>query len=137
MDGSARRAPAVQELEWQVRAAAEDWAGAWRLAQAMVEQSPRRPFGWIHRAYALRRMPGGSLEQAWEILRPAADRFPRNFLIPYNLACYAAQLQRPDEAWDWLQKSVRLGGVRRIRALALADEDLEPLRRRIEALPSQ
>lgn len=137
MDRAARRLPAAQEIEWQTRAAGNDWDGAWQVAQAMVEQSPRRAFGWVHRAYALRRKPGGGLEPAWEALLPAADKFPRNFLIPYNLACYAAQLHRLEEAWEWLQRSVRLAGAAQIRALALADEDLEPLRTRIEALPCQ
>jgi predicted Zn-dependent protease len=125
---ASRAKPEVLEFEWSVHAAASSWARAHEVAQQLVAAAPQRPFGWIHRAYAARRMPGGGLPCAWEALRPAADKFPKEFLIPYNLACYAAQMGRPDEAWDWLQEAVAAAGnADRIKKMALADADLEPL----------
>lgn len=126
-----RTEPDVLELEWAVHAAAPDWAKACAVAELLVETAPDRPFGWIHRAYALRRMPGGSIDQARDALRPAFERFPDQFLIPYNLACYAAQLGELDEAWTWLGNAMSavgtLEGRTKIRDLALADRDLEAL----------
>lgn len=130
-----RSRTAVRKLEWQAHAATGDWMRAWQVAQGMIEQTPTSAFAWIHRAYALRRMPGGGLEQARDALLPSAARFPRNFLIPYNLACYAAQLGRLDEAWEWFERAVALGEEGRVRRMALEDEDLQPLRARIEQLP--
>jgi hypothetical protein len=49
---------------------------------------------WIHQAYALRRMTGGGIKAAWDARLPAADRFPSQPMIAFNLACYACQLGR-------------------------------------------
>lgn len=128
---SCRGTPDVLERKWQTHAMAGNWTEAHATAEQLVRLHPKRPFGWVHRAYALRRMPGGSLEQAREALLPAASRFPRDFLIPYNLACYAARLNRREEAWDWLQAAGRIAGNARIRRMALADEDLVSLREQV------
>jgi tetratricopeptide (TPR) repeat protein len=133
LDELARLRPAsraqagVAEFTWAVHAQRQDWTLAHSVAEDIVRAFPDRSFGWIHRAYALRRMPGGSLPLAWNALRPAADLFPKDHLIPYNLACYAAQLGRLDEAWDWLQRALSIGEKTAILGMALADADLEPL----------
>lgn len=121
----------VLERKWQTHAVARDWTGACATAQRLIELHPARVFGWVHRAYALRRMEGGSLERAWDALLPVAPKFPKEFLIPYNLACYAACMGRLEEAWDWLQTAGRIAGPAQIRRMALADEDLVPLRERV------
>lgn len=130
---ASRSLPAIAEFAWTVHARRDDWPAAYRLAEDLVQSFPERAFGWIHRAYALRRMPGGSIENAWDALRPAADRFPKQYLIPYNLGCYAAQLGRLDEAWDWLQRAIAASDQDTIRKMALADPDLEPLWPRFRA----
>ncbi|RME93605.1 MAG: tetratricopeptide repeat protein [Verrucomicrobia bacterium] len=122
---------AVLELRWNASAQLADWTGAYNTAQRILEHWPDEVFGWIHRAFALRRMPGGGLERARDALLPAADKFPEEFLVPYNLACYEAVLGRLDTAWQWLTKAMRLAGRDRILKLALADEDLVALRDRL------
>lgn len=118
----------VLETEWEIHAKLGAWGDAYQVAQRIVDSAPTRAFGWIHRAYALRRMPQGGLVPAWDALRPAVEMFPRQFLIPYNLACYAAQMGRQDEAWDWLQRAIQASGdSNRIHRMALADPDLECL----------
>ena len=120
--------PDVLEVRWEICAAGRRWDSGLQLAERLLEVAPGRSSGWIHRAYALRRAPGGGLEKAWEALRPAFDKFPDVSIIPYNLACYAAQLDRPHDAWDWLQKAVESGGQKEhLRAMALVDPDLESL----------
>jgi len=129
---AARAEAGVIELEWAVCARAEEWAAAFALAERLVETMPCRSFGWVHRAYAARRMPGGGLARAWALLRPAVEKFPKEYLIPYNLACYAAQSGRLEEAWDWLERARGTSGSpEEIKAMALADDDLRPLWGRI------
>jgi hypothetical protein len=65
-------------------------------------------------------------------LLPAVDQFPEEPIIPFNLACYASQLNRLTEAWAWLEEAVKRSGNRqRMFAMAAADPDLEPLWDRI------
>jgi hypothetical protein len=120
--------PDVLEVRWSVCAAGRSWEAGLAVAEKLVQEDPDRCSGWIHRSYSLRRVKKGGLGHAWEALRPAYERFPKEFIIPYNLACYAAQLGRLGEAWDWLQKATKAaGGVGVIRRMALADPDLEPV----------
>ena len=120
--------PDVLEVRWEICAAGKRWDTGLQLAERLLQVAPDRSSGWIHRAYALRRVPGGGLGKAWEALRPAYEKFPDISIIPYNLACYAAQLGRPDDAWEWLQKAVTSGGEKeRLRTMALVDADLESL----------
>lgn len=129
---AARSEADVIELEWAVCARGEDWVAAFALAERMVEAMPCRPFGWVHRAYAARRMPGGGLARAWALLHPAAEKFPKEYIIPYNLACYAAQSGRLEEAWDWLVRARNTSGSpEKVVAMAMADDDLRPLWSRI------
>jgi hypothetical protein len=66
---------------------------------------------------------------------PAAERFANEPVVSYNLACYAAQLGRLDDAWEWVQKAIKAAGnTEQIKTMALADSDLKPLWERIQAL---
>jgi len=122
-----RRHFAVLEARWLLCAEARDWQRGLEVAREMVEVAADRPEGWLHQAYAIRRAPGGGLEQAWMILRSAAAVFPRNKLIPFNLACYACQMGRTAEAREWIEKAFETGGKKTMKAMALEDEDLRPL----------
>ena len=92
-----------------------------------LQQAPERPSAWLHQAYALRRVPEGSVKQAWTALLPAFEKFPSESIIPYNLSCYACQLQLLDAARVWLKRAEVIGGKERIKRLALNDPDLQPL----------
>jgi hypothetical protein len=41
-------------------------------------------------------------------LKPVLDRFAKNPILPYNLACCACQLGNLKEAKTWLQKAFEL-----------------------------
>jgi hypothetical protein len=45
----------------------------------------------------------------------------------FNLACYAAQMGKLEDAWLWLRRAAQIGGATRIRKMALRDPDLEGL----------
>ena len=48
-------------------------------------------------------------------------------MIAFNLACYACQLGRLEEAHAWLRKAMDFGDEKEIKLRALDDPDLEPL----------
>src|SRR5205807_958763 len=79
--------PDVLEVRWGIWAAAGNWEACLNVAMALVEASPRRLIGWIHRSYALHELKRTA--EAAKLLAPALDLFPRDWLIRYNLACYA------------------------------------------------
>lgn len=123
----ARRHPDALEVEWSIHAHARRWEAALAAATTLVEVAPHRASGWLHRAYALRRVPNGGLTAAWEALLPAAERFPAEPIVLFNLACYACQLGRLEEARRWLHQALGVADARTIRQMALQDEDLKPL----------
>ena len=127
--------PDVLEIRWQICASGGSWDAALGAAQRLLEVAPDRVAAWLHRAYALRRSSNGGLQSAADALRPAFDKFPKAALVPYNLACYAAQLGQPDTAMDWLKHAMqRSEKPATIKEMALADDDLRPLRKLIAAL---
>jgi hypothetical protein len=62
------------------------------------------------------------------------EKFPKDPVIPYNLACYACQMQQPDKARVLLTRAMALGGRDHIKRMALSDSDLQPLWKEIETL---
>jgi predicted Zn-dependent protease len=125
--------PAVLDLRWSLHAAEQKWEDAFRVAQQLMVARPDDAGGWLHCAYALRRMDGGGVEQALAFLQPVAEKFPNEPVIVFNLACYACQLNQLDEARRWFQRACACGGENAMRAMALADEDLKPLWREIRS----
>ena len=121
--------PDVLEFDWILRARQSDWVACLKSGQTLVEVAPERAAGWIHRAYALRRIEG--LHRAWESLLPAAQLFPDETIISYNLACYACQLDDLPTASTWLNRAFeaaeRSGEKSHWTETALHDPDLEPL----------
>lgn len=124
--------PDVLEVRWAICAATKSWETAAEVAETLVAVAPERSSGWIHRAYALRRCKKAGLQHAWAALRPAVEQFPKEDVIPYNLACYAAQFGWVDIAWDWLRKAAKAcRDEKLIRDRALADSDLKTLWERL------
>jgi len=119
--------PDTLELRWLIQADLKDWTAALASASELVSVAPTRPAGWLHRSYAIRRVPEGGLQEAWDLLLPAADKFPQESVIPYNLSCYACQMGRLEESRKWLQRAVSVGSRDTIKGMALQDEDLRPL----------
>lgn len=119
--------PAVLEARWMICAHEKNWPAALAVAERELALASADSSGWLHRAYALRRVAGGGLEQAWAALLPAAEKFPDEPVIPYNLACYACQLHDLAAARVWLKCAIKVGGKDAVRKMALADDDLKPL----------
>jgi len=119
--------PGALEVRWAVLAELKRWEPALAAAEELVRVAPDHASGWLHRAYAMRRVPDAGLAKAWDALLPAADKFPGEPVIPYNLACYACQLERLDDARNWLRRAMKAGRAAEIKRMALADSDLQPL----------
>jgi Flp pilus assembly protein TadD len=119
--------PDVLEARWLIGAQAGQWEEALVAARGLVEVAPERASGWLHQAYALRRVADGGLQRAWDALLPAHEKFPHESTIPYNLSCYACQMKQLDTARLWLKRAMEIGQREPTKQMALADPDLEPL----------
>ena len=126
--------PDVLEVRWLICAEENRWDEGLQIARSLLHTAPDRSSGWLHQAYAARRARDGSLKAAWDALLPAFDRFPKEPTIPYNLSCYACQMQRLEDARLWLQRAFAIGDKEHIKQMALADPDLQPLWEEIRAL---
>jgi Flp pilus assembly protein TadD len=127
ISGANQNHPDVLEVHWSLSAHEKQWSDALQIAFVEMTLAPDDAAGWLHRAYALRRVDDGGLTQAWEALLPAAKKFPEEPVIAYNLSCYACQMQQLDIARHWLQRAVTAGKKEIIKKMALADADLQPL----------
>jgi hypothetical protein len=126
--------PDVLQVRWALLAQEKDWPAALLLARKLLKKAPELSTNWLHHAYSLRRTPDGGLQAAWDALFPALDKFPGNALIPYNLACYACQMQQLDVARILFHRAVKSGGVLEVKKIALNDDDLQPLWEEIRKL---
>ena len=131
---AARNHPDALEVRWVISAEEKDWSKGLTVASTLLEANPQNPTGWLHRAYALRRVKEGGVKAAWEALLPAFEKFPKESTIPYNLSCYACQMRQLDEARVWLKRALEVGGKERIKQQALSDPDLQPLWEEIRQL---
>ena len=119
--------PDVLDLRWLIYSHHEQWDACLDIASAIVKIASDRVWGWVHKAYALRRATGGGIEKAKPVLLEAAKLFPDDDIIQYNLACYCAQLGQLDAAQEHLDNSYELGDAKQIKLMALDDDDLKPL----------
>jgi tetratricopeptide (TPR) repeat protein len=126
--------PDVLEVRWVICAQEKRWEESLQIARQLLYSAPDRSSGWLHQAYALRRVRDGGVKQAWTALLPAFDKFPKEPTISYNLSCYACQMKQLDAARVWLKRAAHIGGKERIKRMALGDQDLEPLWEEIKSL---
>ena len=116
---------AVLLLRCDVFQAAEKWEQLSALADSLVQAKPRLLNAWIQRSYALHELK--RTQAAFDQLLLGVSRFPKQWLIRYNLACYQCQLGNQIEAKKWLDEAIVIADEADIRELALGDPDLEPL----------
>ena len=122
-----RAHPDVLDLRWLIYSHHEQWDACLDIASAIVKMTPDRVLSWVNKAYSMRWANDGSIEKAKPVLIEAAELFPGDSMIQYNLACYCAQLGQLDAAQEHLDKSYELGDAQQIKLMALDDEDLKPL----------
>lgn len=120
-----RAHPNVLETRWEIYAKTKNWTACVDIGKALIELAPDRAASFIHCAFALHELKRTS--EAFDILSPVAAKFPTNWTIPYNLACYSCQLSDLVGARGWLAQAFRLGNAKEIKLQALDDPDLAPL----------
>jgi hypothetical protein len=98
----------------------------------LVKSTPKLAWGWVHRSYALHELK--RTREAFEALLPAVAKFPKDWLIQYNLACYCCRLRAQKRALSFLERACALGDPREIKAMALNDADLREIWDRIPGL---
>jgi predicted Zn-dependent protease len=124
-----KRHPDVLEVLYDVLAAMKSWTECVDVGRELITRFPMRDSGWVHTAFALHELRRTS--EAKQVLEGVVERFKKNWLMRYNLACYLCQLGDMAEAWRWLEAAVRIKGPDPIKTMALTDLDLEPLWLRI------
>ncbi len=128
--------PLVLGLRWSLHSKQQAWTKALAVARTWVQNAPDEAAAWVSRSYAARRCPGGGLTEALTLLEPAGHLFPEETAIPFNLACYQAQLGNLDEARRWWAVALSRGDARELHQRALSDPDLEPLWSELRAKPA-
>ncbi len=124
---SSKELPTVLMVWLEIYQRWQKWSEAESVAIRLLEMEPEEPSWPIALAYAIRRSRG--LVFANEVLLPAGEKFPNCGTIQFNLACYAAQLGKLDEARQRIFRAIQLDT--RFAAMAKTDPDLEPLRNEI------
>jgi tetratricopeptide (TPR) repeat protein len=119
-----RAHPDVLKLRVKIYSAAKKWEMAATVAGGLVQMLPEESFCYVKRAFALHELK--RTQEAWDALLPVADKFPDEWVIPYNLACYAAQLGWIKEAENWFKRAMKLD-EKAVQHLAIDDPNLEPL----------
>jgi hypothetical protein len=131
-----RSDPVVLKVRWETCVVGKQWDAGVEIGRMLIEAEPGESFGWVNHSYALRRASGGGLQAAYDALKPAADCLKDLQQVRFNLACYACQLGRLDQARQWWTKCLSAaahdGTMQRIKQAALAEPDLRPLWHEIE-----
>lgn len=120
-----RAHPDVLKMRVKIYSAAKRWDYVIEVAGTLARLLPNHSFGHVRLAYALHELR--RTQEAWNALLPVAGRFPDQWVIPYNLACYACQMERLDVARDWLERAFALGDAKALKLKALDEPDLVPL----------
>jgi predicted Zn-dependent protease len=118
--------PAVLSVLYEIYSRSAQWDKAADVAGELAEILPEESFVWINLAYATRRKTNGSIPEAKKILLGAQPKFSKQYLFPYNLACYCSQLGEMEQAEQWLKKAAAIDNAA-VKKMALKDTDLKPL----------
>ncbi|MGO8837547.1 MAG: TPR end-of-group domain-containing protein [Limisphaerales bacterium] len=119
-----RAHPDVLEVRWHIYARAKKWDACVDIAGAIIKLDPNRPDAWIDRSFALHELK--RTQEAFDQLLPVAKKFPKVWTIPYNLACYCAQLGRLDDCQAWFKQAMAID-EQTVKRAAIDDPDLKPL----------
>jgi len=120
-----RAHPDVLSVRLSIYCKAEKWDYAAEIASALCRMLPDSAFGPLHLAFALRNLE--RIQEARAALLPVADKFPSEWRIAYQLACYSCKLGQLEDAFRWIGAAIDVAGKLDIRMKALYEPDLEPL----------
>ena len=127
-----RTHPDFLEVRWHISAHKKEWTVCLEIAQTILKLDPNRPDAWIHRSFALHELK--RTQEAFDQLLAASGKFSEVWTIPYNLACYCAQLGQLEECRTWLNKAMAID-QETVKRVAADDPDLKPFRDSTEGRP--
>jgi predicted Zn-dependent protease len=113
----------VLELQVEIHSGMAEWQSMREIAGFLTHEWPDDSQHWISLAYATRRCR--SITEAEMILLTAVKLHPKEAMIHFNLACYAAQAGELEAARERLAQAEMLAPGARM--MAMKDPDLEPL----------
>lgn len=119
-----RAHPDVLKMRVEVYSAAKKWDYVIEVAGSLSRLLPEEAFGHVRLAYALHELK--RTQEAFDQLLPVVNKFPKVWTIPYNLACYCAQVGRLDECQEWFKKAMSID-EHNVKQAAIDDPDLKPL----------
>jgi tetratricopeptide (TPR) repeat protein len=125
IEATKRTHPLVLQVRSEVYVLAKHWDALIDISKVLIQVRPDHDKGWINCAFALHELK--RTREALETLLPVVDKFPDNWCVPYNLACYACQLGEKKAAMKWLARAIDVAPDRDIRTRALNDPDLKPI----------
>ena len=101
----------------------------------MMRVAPQLSWGWFMQSWTY--YCQGRPEEAYETLLLVTDRFPKDRLIRYELACYACKLGMLQESRRWLLSAADVSDAASIQKKAAFDIKLQPLWEWIKGWPVQ
>lgn len=119
-----RAHPSVLKLRYGVYVAAKKWDLALEIASCLHRELPSDPFGSTQQAIALHKL--GRTAEAKRLSLEAVARFPDEWPLTYNLACFCVGLGELEEAKGWLKQALDANGDE-LKLQALNDPDLAPV----------
>ena len=122
-----REHPDFLTVRWEICRQLKQWELCVQSGEALVKLQPDDAQGWIHRSFALHELK--RTQEAYDLLLPVLEKFSADTTIPYNLACYSAQLGEHTRAFEFLDTAFTRAGKRanEMKLQALDDPDLEPI----------
>ena len=115
--------PQVLDIRWLIYRKAGKSDACRELAEELLKTDPDSPMGWIRTAQNY--YYSGRYQEAYDVLAPVQARFPGSWMVQYDLACYAAKMNRFDEAKDRLKKVFGMDQTGEVRSMSLKDPDFE------------
>src|SRR5438445_568637 len=94
-----RSHPDVLMMHCDILAASRKCDALLPIAEALFRTTPENLDSWLQRSFALHQME--RTHEAFDLLLPALEKFPKSWSVPYNLACYTTQIGRLTDGWQW------------------------------------
>lgn len=98
--------PQYLRVKCRLLIAQKRWPEALQVSRQQLRLSPAHSQGWVDLAYCLHELQ--RTDEAYFTLRAASQKFPRNSVVTFNLACYCCHLKRYDDALNWVNRTADL-----------------------------
>jgi tetratricopeptide (TPR) repeat protein len=116
--------PEALEVRWKIFSSGKLWNRCLEVAEALTEAAPERATSWLYLAHTLHQLD--ETEVAYQTLLEIVSEFACDGEILYQLACYACLVGEEDDARQWLNEALEVGGTE-MKKRARANPELKAL----------